>query len=138
MLLSHHKHEDSVDHSGASLVNGAVLSTPEAAAGLSGVMGLAPWEQHFVDNVTITAVPALHGPPGCEDYTGTVTGFVLEAPGEPTVYVSGDNASLDCVREIAVRFATIDIAVLFACPRSTRRSTFLSRASNSKPPLPVH
>jgi L-ascorbate metabolism protein UlaG (beta-lactamase superfamily) len=114
VLLSHHEHEDNLDHSGATLLTGTVLSTPEAAADLPGVMGLAPWEQHYVDNVTITAVPALHGPPGCESYMGTVTGFVLEAPGEPTIYVSGDNASLDCVREIGARFATIDIAVLFA------------------------
>lgn len=114
VLLSHHEHEDNLDSLGATLLSGAVLSTPEAATDLPGVMGLPPWEEHFIDNVTITAVPALHGPPGCESYMGTVTGFVLEAPGEPTIYVSGDNASLDCVREIAARFASIDIAVLFA------------------------
>jgi L-ascorbate metabolism protein UlaG (beta-lactamase superfamily) len=113
VLLSHHEHEDNLDTSGHSLLTGTVLSTPEAAASL-GVTGLAVWQPFTLGAVTITAVPALHGPPGCEDYMGTVTGFVLEAPGEPTVYVSGDNASLDLVREIARRFASIDIAVLFA------------------------
>ena len=113
VLLSHHEHEDNLDTLGATLLTGAVLSTPEAAADL-GVSGLAPWSQFELGAVTITAVPALHGPPGCESYMGTVTGFVLEAAGEPTIYVSGDNASLDCVREIAARFASIDIAVLFA------------------------
>jgi hypothetical protein len=76
------------------------------------------WEEHRVQSptgtVTVTAAPALHGPPGIERIVGPVMGFVLEAPGEPTVYVSGDNASLDLVRQIAERFESIDVAVLFA------------------------
>jgi L-ascorbate metabolism protein UlaG (beta-lactamase superfamily) len=43
-----------------------------------------------------------------------VTGFVLGGDGLPTVYVSGDNASLAVVREITDRSGPIDIAVLFA------------------------
>ena len=45
---------------------------------------------------------------------GQVIGFLLAAPDLPSVYVSGDNASLDMVRAIADRFRTIDVAVLFA------------------------
>ncbi len=78
------------------------------------VIGFDSWEIHRLGDVTITAVPALHGPPGSEPWVGKVTGFVLEAPGEPTVYVSGDNASLALVEQIANRFPEIDIAVLFA------------------------
>jgi L-ascorbate metabolism protein UlaG (beta-lactamase superfamily) len=44
----------------------------------------------------------------------TCRGFVLTAAAAPTVYVSGDNASLDRVHEIARRFPAIDVAVLFA------------------------
>ena len=62
----------------------------------------------------MTAVPALHGPEGAEALSGTVTGFVLTAPGHPVVYVSGDNASVGLVAEIARRIGRIDIAVLFA------------------------
>jgi len=62
----------------------------------------------------VTAVPALHGPPGSEARLGPVIGFVLEAPGEPTLYVSGDNASLPLVEQIASAFDHIEIAVLFA------------------------
>jgi L-ascorbate metabolism protein UlaG (beta-lactamase superfamily) len=113
VLLSHHRHEDNLDTSGHSLLTGTVLSTPEAATDL-GVTGLAPWQSYALGSATVTAVPALHGPPGCEDYMGTVTGFVLEAPSEPTVYVSGDNASLELVREIASRFPAVDMAILFA------------------------
>lgn len=112
VLLSHHEHEDNLDTSGRDLLRGTVLSTPEAASDLD-VTGLVAWQALAFGATTVTAVPALHGPPGCEAYLGTVTGFVLEAPDEPTVYISGDNASLDLVREIADRFR-VDIAILFA------------------------
>ena len=62
---------------------------------------------------TVTAVPARHGPEGAEPLSGVVTGFVLEADGWPTVYVSGDNASLDVLDAIARRVPGIDVAVLF-------------------------
>ncbi len=53
------------------------------------------------------------GPDGTEHLTGPVTGFVLHGDGLPTVYVSGDNASLAVVTEIAGRFPAVDVAVLF-------------------------
>lgn len=62
----------------------------------------------------MTAVPAQHGPDGSTGITGEVTGFVLSGEDAPTIYVSGDNASLDVVREVAGRTGTVDIAVLFA------------------------
>jgi L-ascorbate metabolism protein UlaG (beta-lactamase superfamily) len=43
-----------------------------------------------------------------------VIGFVLGREGLETVYVSGDNASRDVVREIAQRVGPVDVAVLFA------------------------
>ena len=100
--------------SGATLLTGDVVSTPEAARDLPGVIGLAPWEKVTIGHVTITAAPALHGPVGSEEFVGTVTGFLLQSEEEPNVYVSGDNASLDLVREIAAEFPAIDYAVLFA------------------------
>ena len=39
------------------------------------------------------------------------------------MYVSGDNASIGLVEEIADRFAPIDVAVLFAGGARTRCST---------------
>jgi L-ascorbate metabolism protein UlaG (beta-lactamase superfamily) len=44
---------------------------------------------------------------------GPVIGFVLTASDLPTVYISGDNASLDVVRAVADRLGPIAIAVLF-------------------------
>jgi L-ascorbate metabolism protein UlaG (beta-lactamase superfamily) len=62
----------------------------------------------------VTAAPARHGPEGCESITGEVIGFILSAEDQPTVYVSGDNASLDVVREIATHVGQVHTAVIFA------------------------
>jgi L-ascorbate metabolism protein UlaG (beta-lactamase superfamily) len=64
--------------------------------------------------VQVTGVPARHGPEGSEHLVGEVTGFVLSGSGLPTVYVSGDNASLDLVRAIAERLGPFDGALLSA------------------------
>ena len=39
---------------------------------------------------------------------------MLSGPGLPTVYLSGDNASMSAVKDVADRVGEIDIAVLFA------------------------
>ncbi|PWJ52956.1 hypothetical protein SAMN06264364_11692 [Quadrisphaera granulorum] len=67
-----------------------------------------------VSGVTVTAVPAQHGPDGTEALTGPVTGFVLSGSTLPTTYISGDNASLAHVERVAERFPDIAVAVLFA------------------------
>ncbi|MGV8859310.1 MBL fold metallo-hydrolase [Rhodoglobus sp.] len=118
VLLSHHEHQDNLDYEGLELLATGVLtiSTMKAGSDLfgGGVVGLDSWETVGVGAVTVTAVPALHGPPGAEALVGPVTGFVLQAEDEPTIYVSGDNASLPLVQQIADRFPDISIAVLFA------------------------
>jgi len=122
VLLSHDQHSDNLDPAGREFLPqaGRVLTTPEGAARLEGnASGLEPWAEVEIrpadgPAVTVIAVPALHGPPGAEPVSGPVTGFVLSRGGLPTVYVSGDNASLDVVREIAERAGQIEIAVLFA------------------------
>jgi hypothetical protein len=47
------------------------------------------------------------------DINGEVIGFFLSGTGIPTVYVSGDNASLRTVARIARRQPAPDVAVLF-------------------------
>ncbi len=116
VLLSHDQHPDNLDDRGRAYLATVPLTliTPSGAARLGGTArGLEPWESTQVGPLTVTAVPALHGPFGAARLTGDVTGFVLTGDGLPTVYVSGDNASVDLVREIAGRFR-VDIAVLFA------------------------
>jgi L-ascorbate metabolism protein UlaG (beta-lactamase superfamily) len=60
----------------------------------------------------------VHGPAdGVRDESGhvncEVTGFVLSGPGLPTIYLSGDNASLAAVKAVADNAGPIDVAVLF-------------------------
>ncbi|MDF3297321.1 MBL fold metallo-hydrolase [Streptomyces tropicalis] len=122
VLLSHDQHPDNLDTAGRALVAGArlVLSTASAAARLGGpVRALPSWTHTDLPRpgggaLRVTAVPALHGPAGSEPVVGEVTGFVLSGAGLPRVYVSGDNASLDVVREIAEREGPVDVALLFA------------------------
>jgi L-ascorbate metabolism protein UlaG (beta-lactamase superfamily) len=121
VLLSHDEHKDNLDDAGRALLPSVpvVLSTPGAAGRIPGVRGLDNWESVDLARpdggvITVTGVPALHGPEGAEAVLGVVTGFVLSGEGLPTVYVSGDNASVDLVKQIADRFAPIDVAVLFA------------------------
>ncbi|MEQ0558780.1 MBL fold metallo-hydrolase [Amycolatopsis sp. NEAU-NG30] len=116
VLLSHDQHPDNLDDRGRAYLATVPLTlvTPSGAARLGGTArGLEPWEETRVGPLTVTAVPAQHGPEGAARLTGDVTGFVLTGEGLPTVYVSGDNASVDVVREIASRFR-VDVAVLFA------------------------
>jgi L-ascorbate metabolism protein UlaG (beta-lactamase superfamily) len=98
---------------------GRTLTTSAGAERLGGnAVGLEPWATVELERpgggaVTVTAVPALHGPEGSEPVTGPVIGFVLAADDAPTLYVSGDNASVDVVREIARRAGPIELAILF-------------------------
>jgi len=81
--------------------------------------GACLWEEILVSRpdggeVRVTATPSQHGPDGTEGLTGPVTGFVLSASDLPTVYISGDNASMRVVDQVAERFPEIEVAVLFA------------------------
>ncbi len=122
VLLSHDQHPDNLDAEGRKLLERVplVLSTAAAAERLGGaVRDLPIWRHHIMarpdgGELRITGVPAQHGPAGTEHLTGEVRGFVLSGDGLPTVYISGDNASLSVVREVADHAGPIDIAVLFA------------------------
>jgi L-ascorbate metabolism protein UlaG (beta-lactamase superfamily) len=122
VLLSHDHHSDNLDPGGREFLPRAsrVLTTLDGARRLGGnATGLQPWSSVELDRpegppVTVTAVPAQHGPDGTDHITGPVIGFLLRGPGLDTVYVSGDNASLDVVRAIAARAGRVDVAVLFA------------------------
>ncbi|WP_326770577.1 MBL fold metallo-hydrolase (plasmid) [Streptomyces sp. NBC_01591] len=125
VLLSHDEHADNLDDSGRALLADVplTLTTPGGEKRLADkVKGLADWESIELDRpgggtITVTGVPAVHGPgvrEEVEPFVGEVVGFVLTGVGLPTVYVSGDNASLDLVKQIAERFGPVDTAVLFA------------------------
>jgi L-ascorbate metabolism protein UlaG (beta-lactamase superfamily) len=114
-LVSHDQHADNLDNAGRAFLSRAarVVTTKEGASRLgAGAIGLEPWECFEDAGVRITATPARHGPPGCEPLSGPVIGFVLEAPGSPSVYVSGDTVWYEGVEEVARRYR-VGAAILF-------------------------
>lgn len=121
-LLSHDQHPDNLDRLGREVLLRAplVLSTVSARDRIGGpVRALPNWEHIDLprpdgSSVRIIGVPAQHGPDGSEHLVGEVTGFVLSGDDLPTVYVSGDNASLDVARIIVQRVGPVDVALLFA------------------------
>jgi L-ascorbate metabolism protein UlaG (beta-lactamase superfamily) len=122
VLLSHDEHADNLDDAGRRYLSTVplVLSTAGASGRLAGTTTSRPsWEGldlpgHDGRPVRVTWVPAQHGPEWATAFTGEVTGFVLSGAGLPTVYVSGDNSSLDVVRSVAQNCGPIDVALLFA------------------------
>ena len=120
-LVSHDQHPDNLDSAGRALLAGVplVLTTEAGAERLGGsARGLAPFEHVEVrrpdgGGLRVTALPARHGPAGAEDVLGPVTGFLLSGDDVPSVYVSGDNASVDVVREIVERVGPVEVALLF-------------------------
>jgi L-ascorbate metabolism protein UlaG (beta-lactamase superfamily) len=125
VLLSHDEHPDNLDNAGRAFLADVplTLTTPGGGQRLGDkAKGLADWESVRLDRpgggaITVTGVPAIHGPLAREEVepiSGQVVGFVLTGEGLPTVYVSGDNASLDAVKQIAERFGPVDTAILFA------------------------
>ena len=95
-----------------------MLTTGAGAERLgSGATGLEPGDALDLDlpgggTLNVTAVAADHGPPEVAAVNGPVIGFVLRAEGLPTIYVSGDNASVDVVRDVKREHGPFDVAVL--------------------------
>ena len=122
VLLSHDQHPDNLDRLGREYLASAamVLSTESAERRLgSPVRALPNWQSVELSRpngepIRVTGVPAQHGPDGSEELVGEVTGFVLSGTGSPTIYISGDNASLEVVRTIGERLGPFDAAILFA------------------------
>ncbi|HEY8700141.1 MAG TPA: MBL fold metallo-hydrolase [Arthrobacter sp.] len=122
LVLASHEHDDNLDHAGRKFLasSARAFTTPDAAAKFGDhVTGLADYESATVARpdgkvLTVTAVPAQHGPEAVSQQGGPVAGFVLSGEDCPRIYVSGDNASVDVVAEIEENCGPIDVAVLFA------------------------
>lgn len=102
VLLSHDEHADNLDTSGRALLADVplTLTTPGGGERLGeAATGLADWQSAELERrdggpgtVTVTGVPAIHGPGKREEVEpicGEVVGFVLTGEGLPTIYVSG-------------------------------------------------
>lgn len=127
VLISHDQHADNLDARGRRFALSAplLLTHPGAAERLGApARGMTPWDtielpaSDGMATMTVRAVPAVHGPAdGDRDETGNVTcavtGFILSGAHLPTVYLSGDNASISVVAAIAEQTGPVDVAVLF-------------------------
>lgn len=121
VLISHDHHSDNLDNSGREMLSraGRVLTTSAGADRLdANVTGLEPGDSVTLQrdsgsDVAVTAVRADHGPPEVAALNGPVIGFVLRGDGLPTMYISGDNASVEVVREIVAAEGPFDLVVLF-------------------------
>jgi L-ascorbate metabolism protein UlaG (beta-lactamase superfamily) len=127
VLVSHDLHPDNLDDSGREFALAAplLLAGPRTASRLGpSATPLLNWQTVTIPrgdglgDLTVRGVPAVHGPAdGARDDDGNinceVSGFVLSGDGVPTVYVSGDNASVGVVAEVANRVGPVDVAVLF-------------------------
>jgi L-ascorbate metabolism protein UlaG (beta-lactamase superfamily) len=159
VLLSHDHHSDNLDPAGRALLPeaGRVLTTAAGAERLGGnATGLEPGDAVELArpggaSVRITAVPAEHGPPDVAVKNGPVIGFVLRSEGLPTVYVSGDNASVEVVRAIVAEHGPVDVAVLFVggaqvpaawddayLTLTADTAVEAARALNGAPIVPIH
>lgn len=127
VLLSHDAHGDNFDQAGRTFASTArqIITGLHTAPNLTGhATGLEPWQSTTVESPTgarvkVEVVPASHGPlDGQRDEWGNVNcevvGFIVSSADLPTIYVSGDNASIAPVAQVAARHPSVDIAILFA------------------------
>lgn len=121
VLISHDHHADNLDASGHEfVVSGTaapVVTNPRAAMRLSlarhDVRGLRAGHSTSIGAVRITATPAQHGP-RFTPQSRQVCGFLLEAPEEPTVWISGDTVLTPALRAWARENRGVDVAVVHA------------------------
>jgi L-ascorbate metabolism protein UlaG (beta-lactamase superfamily) len=102
------------DDDPARIADAGAVTVTSARTADAGAVTVTSARTADAGTVRVTAVPAQHGPDGTDHITGPVIGFILAGESLDTVYVSGDNASLDVVRSIAQRVGEVDIAILFA------------------------
>ena len=125
-LISHDHHFDNLDIAGRALVMSDAVSTvvtnPSAARRLGrlrgGVVGLTHGASTTVSTkaggsgIQITGVPARHGP-RFTPQVSQVTVFLVEAPGEPRVWITGDTVMTSAVRAAALAHkGDVDVLVV--------------------------
>ena len=100
LLIVTHLHADHLDETAARLLAGErpVLCQPEDVESLRdrGFSDLRPVDDSVaLDGLTVTRTGGRHGTGAIAEKLAPVSGFVLRAEGEPTVYVAGDTVWCD-------------------------------------------
>jgi L-ascorbate metabolism protein UlaG (beta-lactamase superfamily) len=115
VLISHDHHGDNLDPTGRELLPrmGRIVTTVPGAKRLGGgAQGLAAWQTTTLsgpgkEDITITATPCRHGPPGSRPIVGEVIGFALNWAGQQhgAFWITGDSVLYDGLREVPQRFS---------------------------------
>lgn len=105
LVLVSHLHQDHFDEVAAEVLpkNLPLLCQPgdEERIWGKGFTNVTPVEDSLEWNgIHITRTPGEHGQGAVLDLMGKVSGFVLQAEGEPTLYWAGDTVLYTAVREI--------------------------------------
>jgi L-ascorbate metabolism protein UlaG (beta-lactamase superfamily) len=108
-LLVTHLHRDHLDDDAKERLAGDIptLCQPEDGGELAeaGFADARPVDDAVeFGGVSVTRTPARHGHGDLAERMAPVSGFVLEATGEPTLYHAGDTVWYDGVRETLERF----------------------------------
>lgn len=118
-VLVSHLHSDHFDAAAAAaLPPGIPVLAPARdveglrAFGLDAVTGVDA--EAGVGPVRLRLTPGRHGPDAVLPAMGEAAGFLLRAPGEPSVYWVGDSVLCDEVREV-LRRERPDVIVVHAC-----------------------
>ena len=114
-VLVSHLHPDHFDDAAQSaLAKELPILCPagdEASLSKAGFRQVTPIEKSLTwRGITITRIPGQHGSGAILARMGAVSGFVLQAPGEPTVYWVGDSVWTEDVSQAIAAF-TPDIIV---------------------------
>ncbi len=104
IVLVTHLHADHLDDTAVALLQGdrPVLCQPEDAETLRerGFTDVRPVEGALeVDGIQVARTGGQHGTGEIAEMLAPVSGFVLRAEGEPTVYIAGDTIWCDEVRD---------------------------------------
>ena len=104
-----HMHSDHFDSEGQRFLPKSlpIFCQPrdEAALKEKGFTNLFPITDTVIwGGLSVTRVPGMHGTGSVLQVLGEVSGFVLKAFGEPTIYWAGDTVFCDYVREAIARF----------------------------------
>ena len=118
-VLVSHLHSDHIDAAGAQAIppGTPVLAPRRDVAGLRalGVANVVPVEgSATVGAIEIVLTPGRHGPDDVLPAMGEVSGFILRAPGEPSLYWVGDSILCDEVRAV-IRSERPEVIVVHAC-----------------------
>ena len=101
-----------------------ILTTPHAAKrlahrGFGSALGLTTWQHHKIvkdgTTVTVTSLPGRHAPTPLDRFLPAVMGSMLEfsdGSASRRLYISGDTLLIDELREIPIRFESIDAGIL--------------------------